>query len=459
MNILSATQKLRAVLLCILGFQLLTACSEPPTQGQQVVNENSKTAARERMAKVFKSVQAQGDFMGSVALLHHGQLLYSDAYGFADVSRNLPLTVDSKFRLGSLSKTYTASLVFQAIAQGRLTLDQTIANDFPEIVNASQIRIADLLQHRSGIPSYTQDKQFFSYHTEPKTQQQMLQLITRYGSEFAPNSRAEYSNSNYYLLACILERVYQQPYADILQQQVLTPLSLTQTYAGGKVQTEQGESLSYRYAEGWQLLPQTDMSLTLGAGNVVANALDVAEYFDTLLSGKWLAPEQVKMMQTVTNGFGMGLMPYELAGRTGFGHRGTLDGYRATAIYFPKDEVTLVLLANGEHDNINQLYEALLKAYFNDAIQTISAEELEKFVGIYVNTADSQDSAEFVREGSTLVHVVKGEFKTALTYKGQQQFLFEQVYGPSILFTFTEDGQSLLFEQGTFRGTFSKAPH
>ncbi|MBN7818563.1 serine hydrolase domain-containing protein [Bowmanella yangjiangensis] len=434
----------------------LTACSDPTPHTNTVKLNEANASAAERLNQAFDSVTANHEFMGNVALLHKGELLFSRATGFANISTEQSADMGTKYRLGSVSKTYTAVMVFKAIAEGKLTLEQRVDAFFPELENAAKIRVADLLQHRSGIASYTKDPRFFKYHTMPQTRQQMLQMIFSYQSDFEPGSSAEYSNSNYFLLACILEKLHGKPLEQILQEQIVMPLSLTSTYLGNQVTPEQNESYSYRFEAGWQLLPQTDMSVTLGAGDVVSTATEAALFLDALFNDRLVSAQHLATMQAIKDGFGMGIMRYDLAGRVGFGHRGTLDGYRATAIHFPDDKVTLVVTSNGENDNINLVYEALLKAFFNDAILAVAADELDRYVGTYVSNTEKSDKVVFIRDGNQLVHVIQNEFKEALTYKGERQFLFEQMYGPAILFSFSENGAELLMEQDKFRGRFTK---
>lgn len=437
----------------ILSMVFLFACTEAEIDSP--TKENSDSIQTKLNEVVDLEAQAK-DFMGNVALMHNGKLIYSRAIGYDDIESKKLSTVDSKYRIGSVSKTFTAVLIFKAIEDGKLTLDQTIENLFPKLKNSAQIRIADLLQHRSGIPNFTKDKQFFSYHTELKSKQEMLNMILSYGSDFVPNSKGEYSNSNYFLLAYILEEIYGTPYEVLLKEKITTQLGLKYTYQGSKVSLSNNESYSYQFASGWEPLPETHMSITLGAGSIVSTASEVAAFLDALFNGRIISTGHVEKMQSMNSNFGMGLVGYDLASRFGVGHRGTLDGYKSTAIYFPDDKVTLVVTSNGSNGNSNELFEDILKAYFDDPLVAISIKELEKFAGVYTSMENKSDKAVFIRNEKMLVHVIQDEFKDPLTYKGQRKFLFEQMYGPAILFTFSKDGSELLFEQGEYKGRYVK---
>ena len=444
--------------LILVALALLSSCSK----NEKSNTKNTNAAIQTKLDKVVQTSPHIAHFMGNVVLLQDGNVMYSSAFGYDDVSAQKASSLNSKYRLGSISKTYTAVLVFKAIEDKKLKLEQTVDLYFPNLKNAEKIRIADLLQHRSGIPNFTNDKQFFTNHTQYKSKQDMLAMIFNYDSDFVPNSQSDYSNTNYYLLACILEDVYETNFAALLQGKITSPLSLQDTYQGGKVNVTNNEAQSYRFTTQWTKLPETHMSITLGAGDMVSTATDLALFMDALFKEELISNEHLEMMKTINGAFGMGLSRYDLAGRVGYGHRGTIDGYRSTAIYFPDDKVTLTITSNSASDAINLLFVDLLKVYFDDPLTVVSKGELGKYIGTYISTKDSTDSAVFIRDDNTLVHVIQNEFKEPLTYKGQRQFLFEQMYGPSILFSFSEDGSKLTFEQGKFKGTYIKTspnPH
>jgi D-alanyl-D-alanine carboxypeptidase len=394
--------------------------------------------------------------MGSVALLHNNKVIYTNAIGYDDIKTKKKSTISSKYRIGSISKTYTSVLILKAIEENKLTLEQTIEHYFPTVKNASKITIAQLLQHRSGIHNFTKDKTFFDYHTQYKSPQEMLAMISNFDSDFEPNSDAAYSNSNYFLLSQILEKVYDLPYDEIIKEKITTPLKLINTYEGSKISLAGNEANSYKYNAKWEKLNETDMSITLGAGSIVATSADVAKFIAALFNGKLLSKQSVEKMQTIKDSFGMGLVRYTIADRKGFGHRGTLDGFKSTAIYFPKDDLGLVIASNGSKDNINTIFADVLDLYFDDAPIEISEAEVKKHSGVYSAEKNKADKMHFTHDKNILVHVIKNEFHEPLVYKGDNRFVFEQIYAESISFTFSTDGKQLIFEQGDFQGTYIK---
>ncbi len=428
-------------------------------------SENKKTASsikqepityKTKIDSLFKSYEKSGEFMGSIAISHNRKTVYTNAIGFDDIETKKKSDVNTKYRIASVTKTYTAVLIFKAIEENKLTLEQTIENYFPTIKNANKITIAQLLQHRSGIPNFTKDRSFFNYHTEYKSPGEMLTLISNLGSNFEPNNKAEYSNSNYFLLSQILEKAYELSYQDILKTKICEPLNLNNTYNGNTVDIINNESNSYSYATEWEKLPETDMSVALGAGSIVSNPIDLAAFMEALFTGEIISTQSLEKMQTIKDGYGMGLVRYNIADRKGFGNRGTIDGYKSTAIFFPEEKLSLVITSNASRDNINLIYLDVLKLYLDDALIEISEGEVEKYVGTYVDYTDESSKFTFIQDKNVLVLVIKNEFKEPLIYKGNNRFLFEQMYTESMSFTFSLDGLQFILEQGDAKGTYLK---
>lgn len=445
--------KNQILLIVIISF-LLFSCSENKKSAQ--IPKQDSTAYKTKIDSLFETYEKNGDFMGSIALSHKGKIIYTNAIGFDAVETKKKSDSTTKYRIGSVSKTYTAVLIFKAIEENKITLEETIENYFPTVKNAAKITIAQLLQHRSGISNFTKDKNFFNFHTEYKSPKEMLALISSLGSDFEPNSTGAYSNSNYFLLSQILESVYNLSYQEILNSKICEPLHLTNTYNGTKVSIDANEANSYNYDTEWTKLSETDMSITLGAGSVVSTPSDVIKFMDALFNGKILSSESLEKMKTIQGTYGMGLMSYTIADRKGFGHRGTIDGYKATAIYFPEEKLGLVITSNGSRDNINEIYTEVLKLYLDDAPIEITEDEVKKYTGVYLDANDKNDSIVFIQNKNVLVLVIKNEFKEPLVYKGNNRFVFEQIYAESRSHTFSADGSEFTLEQGDYKGVYIK---
>jgi len=190
------------------------------------------------------------------------------------------------------------------------------------------------------------------------------------------------------------------------------------------------------------------LSTAKGTGSIVSTAEDLNSFFEKLLTGKILSEESLALMKTIKDRYGMGLFRYTINDRQGFGHRGRIDEFRATSIYFANENLAFTLISNGSRIDINKIYTDILKLYLNDAIAEISEAEVAKFVGVFVSQNDPSDKAVFIQEKNVLINFIKDEFKEPLVYKGNNRFVLEQMYAESISFTFSSDGKELAFEQG-----------
>ena len=170
-----------------------------------------------KLDNYFKALEQNNKFMGSVAVSKNGEVIYTKSVGFTDVENNVKSTDNSKYRIGSISKTFTAVLILKAVEEKKINLSQTINKWFPTLKNAKKITIEHLLRHRSGIHNFTNDKDYLTWNTQPKTEEKMLEIIAKGGSAFTPDSNAEYSNSNFVLLTYILTLIYSK---NILQNQL-----------------------------------------------------------------------------------------------------------------------------------------------------------------------------------------------------------------------------------------------
>lgn len=247
--------------------------------GHSVIAQELNTT---KLDSYFDALEENNKFMGSVAVSRGGELIYKRTVGYSDVESSVKANENTKYRIGSISKTFTTVLVFKAIEEGKLELDQTIKSFFPKVKHADKITIENLLNHRSGIHSFTNDESYLEWSTEARSRKEMIKIIVDGGSDFAPDTKAEYSNSNFVLLTYILEDIYGRSYSALVKEYVADPLQLKQTYVGEELDTSKGESKSYWYKRGWELASVTDMTVPVGAGAIVSTPADLVVFSDAL---------------------------------------------------------------------------------------------------------------------------------------------------------------------------------
>lgn len=348
----------------------------------------SQQVDKARLDAYFDTLANNNRFMGKVAISHNGELLYTKTVGFIDIEQELKADENSKYRIASVSKAFTAVLVFQAIEENKLKLNQTIDKFFPDIKNAKQITVSNLLNHRSGLlPDILNDNSFD--WGQPRTEQEMIEIISKAGSEYKPGKKARYSNTSFVVLTYILEKIYQKPYSEILEEKIVRPIGLKNTYFGKKINTEDNESKSYRHYS-WVLQFETDMSALTGAAGVVSTADDLTRFSDALFTGKLISTNSLEKMKSLKDNYGMGLFPFSFDGKTGFGHMGDRDGFKAFFAYFPDSKVSIAFTANGLY-RIN-IASVLLSAIYNKPFEipefktyNVANEDLNIYTGVYTS--------------------------------------------------------------------------
>ncbi len=415
------------------------------------VNSYAQKMNTARLDSLFQTLEANNVFMGSVAISQNGQLLYSKAVGYADVESARKSTPDTKYRIGSITKMFTSAMIFKAIEEKKLTLDKTIDPYFPAVENANKITIGNLLNHRSGIHSFTDDSDYLSWCGQPKSVKEMVDIVAKGKSEFEPGSKAKYSNSNYILLSVILEKTYKKPYSEILQSKIVKPLGLQNTYIGGKINIDNKECFSYRFNEKWIKAMETDMSVPLGAGAVVSNPADLTRFIEALFAGKIITQSSLNQMITMIENFGMGIFQYPFYDMRLYGHTGGIDGFSSMLTIMPGDNVSVAVTSNGTSFSINTIMLDALSCFYGKPFEipsfktiALSSEELDKFLGVY---ASSQLPLK--------ITITKNGNKLIAQGTGQQPFgldafdknLFKGING-MIVIEFKPEGGQMTLKQG-----------
>ena len=411
------------------------------------ISQNSEYA---KLDSFFTILEENDRFMGSVAVTRGGEVLYTKALGYADVETKIPNNNETKFRIGSISKTFTATLVMKAVELGKINLDDTIDSFFPSVQNAKDITVRHLLNHRSGITNFT-DRSYFSWYTKPITQAALLDTIISKGIDFEPNTDYSYSNSNYVLLTFILEDVFDTSFAAILDEHIVNPLKLKNTGYGEVINSAKNEAKSYNMESTWEIEPEGDMSIPLGAGGIVSTPTDLCLFAKALLSGKLISTQSVEQMKPVgEDSYGFALYGTPFNDKNGWGHGGNIDAFASNMIYFEKDDICFAISCSGSNFGTHDVELAVLAEIFNqpyelpsfDSVE-LTSEELDQYLGIYV-TDDLPMDMVITKDGNTLMLEATGQSASPLQAKGNHKFVIMQ-YG--VKMEFVPQESKLLFEQ------------
>lgn len=373
-------------------------------------------------------------FMGSVVIIQGDDIIFQNAYGFVDEDQT-PAHTNHIYRIGSITKSYTAALILMLQEEGKLNLSDTIETTYPEIPNADKITIEQLLRHKSGLFNFTNSPVYSEYYEQDVSKQEMIDRFIEYGTNFEPGEDFEYSNTGYVLLGYILEDILEMDFNDILRTYITEPLGLNRTYVSERVSAESGEVHSFTYGQGWNLAPQTNMYIPHAAGAISSTPLEVAQFYQHLFSGDLLSEESMEQMVELQDNFGLGVFKIPFYDKTAWGHNGGIDGFQSSAGYFKDEDVAFALLGNGSNYSINEILIGMLSVTFGvdfdipdfeamaETIE-LSEEEMEAYTGTFSSEMFPMDIEIFIQNGNLMAQAT-GQGAFPLTVNSHTVMSFE----------------------------------
>jgi CubicO group peptidase (beta-lactamase class C family) len=344
---------------------------------------------------LFAVLETRGVAMGSLSISRDGVILYQNeiGYRYIDGDKKISAEKDTKYRIGSVSKMFTAVMIFQLIEEGSISLNQKLDAYFPSLPNANKISIGNLLNHRSGLHDYTEGTNFQEWMDKPMTHEQLLKIISEKGADFEPGTKAQYSNSNYLLLGYIIEMCSGMSYDSALIKRIVSKIGLQDTEYGRPINLSKNESASYKNVNnGWKREKETHMSIHGGAGSIVSTARDLTRFIEALFDHKLIAKSSVDKMKTLEDGYGMGLFPLDYNKKNAYGHNGRIEEFYSSVRYFPDEKLAVAYISNGIIYPRADILDGILKIMFNEPFTvpfshpiTLTSDDLNKYLGVYAS--------------------------------------------------------------------------
>ena len=301
-----------------------------------------------QLDEFLNTLEANDKLMATITITNESNQIYNKAVGYADVKNNIKNTSATRFRIGSITKAFTATMIFQLIDEGRLTLDSPLTLFFNELPSASKITIAHLLNHSSGLYNITNDPKFSNWMLKPSSRGDMLKRIKAYDLDFNPGEQTAYSNTNYLLLGYIIEILDKEIYMQALEKRIVKKIGLKNTYYGSKINIKKNESHSYSIAnEKWQKQLETEMSNPGGAGAIVSTSEDLTKFMNALFAGKLISETSLDAMKkTNDNETCHGIFYANMNGLDIYASEGGIDGFQSMLVHVPELKTTVALTAN-----------------------------------------------------------------------------------------------------------------
>ena len=405
-----------------------------------------------KLDSLFAAISNHAKGMGSVSIFKEGKEIYQKSYGFSDVEKGIPNKANTQFRIGSISKTLTATILMKLIEEGKLSLTTRLSDYYPQIPNSGKITIEHLLQHRSGISNFIEVEDYEEWSVKEQTKKQLLKRIVSGGITFEPDEQFDYSNSNYVLLTFIAEDVTSKSFADLLNEIIVVPCVLQHTYIGTKIGLKEKEAYSYtRISGNWVKAKETDMSVPQGSGFIVSTPYDLNRFLSCLFSEKIVKKETLDRMLSLKNNFGLGLFSVPFKERNGYGHTGGIDSFQSNAFYFPESELSITITENGVVYMLNKIITGCLQLYFGedyllpefkDPIE-VTSKELEQYLGVY-SSPELPFKLTITKKENTLIAQGTGQQALFMECIGKHIFEYE---GVNLILEFMPESGKMVLKQ------------
>ncbi|MBN2300071.1 MAG: beta-lactamase family protein [Acholeplasmataceae bacterium] len=317
-------------------------------------------------------------FSGLMLIAKNNQILISKAYGFADYEFDVVSTVDTKFRIASITKQLTAAVILQLVEKNKLSLKDTISKYFPDYPLGEKITIRHLLTHTCGIANFDLDSDFYDVYHAASFRDAMMELFKNEPLMFEPGSKFSYSIPAYLILGYIIEIVSGMSYEDYMEKFVFEPLKMRHTEFDHWRKIIKMRAKNYDFVDHKIVHSDfVDMRIAGAAGGLLSTAEDLFLWQQGLLNNQIISKESYDLMFSpqepifdyVSYGYGVFLAKGEIGGkmRRKDYHTGGGPGVRSIHIFYPDDQVNMILITNiNDRDTFNQTSERIESIFFDE---------------------------------------------------------------------------------------------
>ncbi|MGO8733946.1 MAG: serine hydrolase [Terriglobia bacterium] len=412
-----------------------------------------------RMEQVIQSFVSGRHFMGSVLVARGDEIFLDKGYGFANLEWDIPNSPFTKFRLGSITKQFTAASILLLAERGKLSVDDPVKKYMPDApADWDKITIFNLLTHTSGIPNFTSFPDYPSLEPLNTTPAELVKRFRDKPLDFQPGEKMNYSNSGYVLLGYLIEKISGESYAKFVQDNIFTPLGMKDSGY------DSNSAIILHRAAGYSPSPSggpvnagyINMTVPLSAGGLYSTTDDLLRWEEGLFGGKLLSPASLQKMTTpFKSDYAFGLMVHTVNGHKVIEHGGGIEGFVTALAYYPDDKLTVVVLSNINGPTPPDLAAKLAAITHGEKVVlqserkevTVDPKVLEGYVGSY------ELAPKFIltvtREGDKLITQATGQGKVPIFAENDREFFAKAI---DAQITFVPDAQGrateLILHQG-----------
>jgi CubicO group peptidase (beta-lactamase class C family) len=411
-----------------------------------------------RMEQVVQSYVSADRFMGSVLVARGSEIILDKGYGYANLEWEVPNSPSTKFRLGSITKQFTAASILLLEERGKLSVGDPVKKYMPDAPAAwDKITIYNLLTHTSGIPSFTGFPDYASLEPFPTTPEQLVKRFRDKPLDFQPGEKWSYSNSGYVLLGYLIEKVSGESYERFVQDNIFVPLGMKDSGYDSNSAIIPHRAAGYSPGpNGPENAGYINMTVPLSAGGLYSTADDLLRWEQGLFGGKLLSSASFQKMTTpFKNDYACGLGVHTANGRKVIEHGGGIEGFNTMLAYYPEDKLGVVVLSNINGPSTGDIASKLAAVAHGEKVVlpserkevTVDPKVLDGYVGNY------ELAPKFIltvtREGARLVTQATGQPKVPIFAEGERDF-FAKVVDAQITFVTDTHGRAseLILHQG-----------
>jgi CubicO group peptidase (beta-lactamase class C family) len=401
---------------------------------------SAQTAGREDLTKKIDAVMSdvyKPDQPGAAIIVRkNGQTVFRKGYGMADIELQVPVEPNMVFRLGSITKQFTAVSILMLVQEGKLGLQDEITKFLPDYpTQGRKITVEHLLTHTSGIQSYTDLPEWLSLWRKDFTLKELIDLFKEKPMQFEPGERWAYNNSGYILLGAVIEKISGLTYEEFVDNRIFKPLGMKGSTYGST------ERIILRRVPGYQMgkggfvnAPYLSMTQPYAAGSLLSTVDDLAIWSDAVFSGKLIKKEWLdkafapcKLKNGESSGYGYGWFTADFGGHRSIEHGGGINGFTSYAMTFPEDGIYLAILTNSAAPRRAPEPRAVKIAWLALGLPepgrksvSLPATDLDRLAGVYAD--DSKEELYITREGGRTFFQRQGGAKNELLAASPTEF-------------------------------------
>jgi CubicO group peptidase (beta-lactamase class C family) len=406
-----------------------------------------------RMEQVIQSHVSAGTFMGTVLVARDGAVIVDKAYGMANLEWEVPNTTTTKFRLGSITKQFTAASILLLEERGKLKLDDRVKTYLPDAPTSwDRINIFNLLTHSAGIANFTSWPDYNTIKLSARSADAAVAAFRDRPLDFGPGEEMRYSNSGYLVLGAIIEKVSGQPYEKFVTDNLFTPAGMTDSgYDSNTAVIKRRASGYVRSPAGYTNAGYLHMSIPHAAGALYSTTHDLLKWEQALFAGKLVSKASLdRMITPFKNDYALGVTSTLATGRRVIAHGGGIDGFNTHLAYYPDSKTVVVVLSNVNGAVPGTLGGQLGALMHGESVMltserkeiTLPVATLQKYVGAYQLAAGAVMT--ITLEGAGLMGQLTGQGKLPVFAQSDTLFFLKVV---DAQIEFAADGSSLVLHQ------------